>query len=149
MIRIATAILATATFAACDGPSDSGLVLESDFWVTACGADSTVSLDEEETVDGSPSIEFLSDGQVQGFTCCNSFFGRYTTRDSDSVHLIRITVEGMTLALCPHSDREQEYLEQLRHAKSYVVSSDRLLLMDSTGSLALTFIPASKTQKKQ
>lgn len=149
MIRIATAILATATFAACDGPSDSELVLESDFWVTSCGADSTLSLDTEETVDGSPSIEFLSDGQMQGFTCCNSFFGRYTTRDSDSVRLIRITVEGMTLALCPHSEREQEYLEQLKHARSYKINGDQLLLLDSTGKPTLTFIPASTTQKKQ
>lgn len=149
MIRIATALLATATFAACDGPSDSALVLESDFWVTSCGADTTLLSGEEETVDGSPSIEFLSDGQVQGFTCCNSFFGRYTTHDSDSVHLIRITVEGMTLALCPHSEREQEYLEQLKNVRSYAVDGQQLLLLDSTGTPTLTFIPASKTQKKQ
>lgn len=149
MIRIATALLATATFAACDGPSDSALVLESDFWVTSCGADTTLLSGEEETVDGSPSIEFLSDGQVQGFTCCNSFFGRYTTHDSDSVHLIRITVEGMTLTLCPHSEREQEYLKQLKNVRSYAVDGQQLLLLDSTGTPTLTFIPASKTQKKQ
>lgn len=148
MTRIATAILATATFAACNGPKDSALVLASDFWVAEYGTADTLPANEEEPADRPPSIEFLDDGQMQGFTCCNSFFGHYTTRDSSAVHLIRITIDGVTLTFCPHSDREEEYLELLKRARSYEVDRQQLKLLDGTGKTILIFIPASKTQKR-
>lgn len=149
MIRIATAILAAASFAACKNVGESPLVLESDLWVIRSGADSTVITEQDAVREGIPSVEFLSDGQLQGFTCCNSFFGTYETRDSDSICLIEITIEGMTLALCPHDDLERAYIEKLKRARSYTVRHKQLLLMDSTGGVTLTFIPASTTQKKQ
>lgn len=149
MIRIATAILAAASFAACQSVCESPLVLESDLWVIDNGRD-TIDLSEKDAIrEGIPSLEFLSDGQLQGFTCCNSFFGSYRTRDSDSICRIDITIEGMTLALCPHGDAEQVYIEQLKHVRSYAVRHKQLLLMDSTGSVTLKFIPASTTQKQQ
>lgn len=129
---------------ACENTPNLGLVLESDLWVTNCDA-----ADDSRTADGSPSIVFLSDGQLQGYTCCNSFFGSYATRDSDSVHRIKITIEGMTLTLCPHREQEQIYIEKLRKIDSYTVSKDQLMLLDSTGHVMLTFTPASRTQKKK
>ncbi|WP_298065124.1 META domain-containing protein [uncultured Rikenella sp.] len=149
MTRIATAILAAVSFAACQGTCESPLVLEGDLWVVDSGQD-TVALSQQETLrEGIPSIEFLSDGQLQGFTCCNSFWGSYRTRDSDSVCRIDMTIEGMTLALCPHSDAEHAYIEKLKQVRSYAVRHNRLLLMDSTGSVTLRLIPASTTQKQQ
>lgn len=148
MIRIATAILAAASLAACKSVSESPLVLDSDIWVVPDAADSSSMLKGESLREGSPSIEFLSDGQVQGFTCCNSYFGSYTTKENDSVRRIDITIEGMTLALCPHGDVEREYIEKLKEVRSYAVRHKHLLLMDSTGEVTLMFIPASMTQKK-
>lgn len=149
MIRIATAILAAASFAACKGACESPLVLESDLWVID-GGRNTIDISEQEAIrEGIPSIEFLSDGQLQGFTCCNSFFGSYRTRDSDSVCRIDITIEGMTLSLCPHDDGERTYIEKLKRVRSYAVCPEQLLLMDSSGAVMLKFIPASTTQKQQ
>lgn len=148
MIRIATAILAAAFFAACKSVSESPLVLDCDLWVVPNAADSSSMLKGESLREGSLSIEFLNDGQVQGFTCCNSYFGSYTTNKNDSVCRINITIEGMTLALCPHGDLEREYIEKLKEVRSYAVRHKQLLLMDSTGEVTLRFIPASMTQKK-
>lgn len=144
MIRIATAILATFTLTGCQSTSESPLVLDSDLWVTECVSDTSLVPGEDST----PSIEFFSDGQLQGLTCCNSFFGSYSTRDSSGVSLISISIEGMTLSLCPHSDREQAYIERLRNTRSYAVGDRKLDLMDSAGQVVLTFIPASTVQKK-
>lgn len=148
MIRIATAFLASVSLTGCGSAGDSPLVLESDLWMTECGADSVWVQGPDGQTDGAPSLEFLSDGQLQGFTCCNSFFGRYTTQDKELPHGIAITLEGMTLSLCPHSDREQAYIEKLKQARSYAVESGQLRLMDSTGAVTLQFRPASTIQKK-
>lgn len=148
MIRIATAILAAASLAACRSVSESPLVLDSDLWVARSSADTAgMRIRDRAGNDPPPSIEFLTDGQVQGFTSCNSFFGSYTTKETDSTDRIEITIEGMTLALCPDNDLEQEYIERLKKVRSYEVRDMQLLLMDSTGAVTLTFIPASTIQK--
>ncbi len=148
MIRIATAILTAAFLAACKSVSESPLVLDCDLWVVPNTTDSSSTPKGESMREGSLSIEFLNDGQVQGFTCCNSYFGSYTTNESDSVRRINITIEGMTLALCPHGDLEREYIEKLKEVRSYAVCHKQLMMMDSTGEVTLRFIPASMTQKK-
>ncbi|HJE87451.1 META domain-containing protein [Rikenella microfusus] len=149
MLRIATAILAALSVTACTGVGESPLVLESDLWVALGSADSSGSRATDSTGSESPpSVEFLSDGQLQGFTSCNTFFGSYTTKETDSVSQITITIEGMTLALCPDDVREQDYVEKLRNARRYTVRHRQLLLMDSTGTVVLTFVPASTIQKR-
>lgn len=145
MIRFATAFLASVSLTGCESTSETPLVLESDLWVTTCGITDTTKMPGD---DGTPSVEFLSDGQIQGFTCCNSFFGSYSTRDSSGVNLIDISVEGMTLSLCPHSDQEQVFIEKLRNAQTYAVTDNHLNLKDNTGEVTLTFITASTIQKK-
>lgn len=148
MLRIATAILAAFSVTACTGVGESPLVLDSDIWVALGNADSTGSRTTDRIGDRPPpSVEFLSDGQLQGFTSCNGFFGSYTTNETDSVSQITIAIEGMTLALCPDDVREQEYVEKLRNARRYTVRHRQLLLMDSTGTVVLTFVPASTIQK--
>lgn len=148
MFRIATAILAAVSFAACRSTGESPLVLDSDIWVALNDPDSTGRMNPERN-HPLPSIEFLNDGRLTGHTSCNSFFGSYTTRKTDSVSQIEITIDGMTLALCPNSEWEQEYIEKLKKTCGYMVRDRQLLLLDSTGTAILMFVPASTTQKKQ
>ncbi|MDE5944960.1 MAG: META domain-containing protein [Rikenella sp.] len=147
MIRFATAIfLSAALFTTCRNVGRSPLVLESDIWV-AIDSDSVRISDPAGSDSARPSLEFFSDGQLTGYTSCNSFFGNYTTWKADSIARIDITIEGITMALCPDNLIEHEYVDRLDRAFSYTVRDRRLSLRDSTGATLLLFVPASETHK--
>lgn len=149
MIRFATAILLSAAlFTTCRNVGRSPLVLESDIWVATegLGGDS-VPMADPNRYESRPSLEFFSDGQLTGYTTCNSFFGNYATWKTDSIARIDITIEGITMALCPDNVVEHEYVDRLDRAFSYTVRERRLSLRDSTGTTLLIFIPASETHK--
>lgn len=145
IIRLAILLLAAGSLGACRGVPHSSLVLDSDIWVVV----DTVSFGNPSAGKAaSPlSIEFQHDGQLNGMTSCNNFHGSYMTRRRDSVAEIGITIEGITLSLCPDSEREQFYIEQLKRARRYAVSDQQLRLMDDKGTVLLMFVPATKTQK--
>lgn len=149
MIKIATAIFIAALFTTCRNVGRSSLVLDSDIWVAVEGVGGGDSSARAAGVtDSRPSLEFLSDGQLVGYTSCNSFFGSYTTPRGGSVARIDIAIEGITMALCPDHDREREYIDRLERVCSYTVCDRQLLLKDSTGTTILVFAPASSMHKK-
>ena len=152
MIRIATAILSAALFTTCRSVGRSPLVLDSDIWVAVEGADGdSIPLPaDRRRPDSRPSVEFFSDGQLSGYTSCNSFFGSYKTSPTGlpETTALEVNIDGMTMALCPDNETEQEYIERLRRVRGYTVSDHRLRMMDSTGMTVLIFAPASMTHKK-
>ena len=130
IIRLAILLLAAGSLGACRGVPHSSLVLDSDIWVVV----DTVSF-------GNPSA-----GKAASPLSID-FHGSYMTRRRDSVAEIGITIEGITLSLCPDSEREQFYIEQLKRTRRYAVSDQQLRLMDDKGTVLLMFVPATKTQK--
>ncbi|MCH5305924.1 MAG: META domain-containing protein [Rikenella sp.] len=147
MIKFATAILSAGVlFTACRNVGRSPLVLESDIWVAVEGVGGCDTAAERAgTTAPLPSLEFLSDGQLAGYTSCNSFFGSYSTRrNHGAADRIELTIDGITMALCPHSDTEQRYLDKLSRVREYAVRERRLQLKDSTGTTILVFRPASQ-----
>lgn len=147
MIRLATVVLGTLIMVACRSVGRSPLVLDSDLWVVV---DSSMEVAPTGGATASPlSIEFLNDGQLNGLTSCNSFTGSYMTSRRDSVNQLGITIEGITLSLCPDSERERRFIEQLNRTRSYLVRNGELQLMDESGTVMLTFVPASMTQKNK
>lgn len=143
MIKIATAIIVAALFSTCRSVGRSPLVLDNDIWVAVEGVGGDSAGGWSGTAGAKPSLEFLSDGQLAGYTSCNSFFGSYTTRRGGSAAQLDISIEGITMALCPDDEMERDYIERLGRVRSYSVCDARLLLKDSTGQTILVFTPSS------
>jgi len=81
---------------------------------------------------GRTFVRFQSDGQMNGFAGCNSFFGTYVASD--------MTIEtgqiGSTRMACPDDimAAEQEFLAALQSATSYRIVADKLILESEDGS---------------
>lgn len=148
MIKIATAIIVAALFSTCRSVGRSPLVLDNDIWVAVEGVGGDSAAAWSGTAGAKPSLEFLSDGQLVGYTSCNSFFGSYTTqRGGSATPRLDISIEGITMALCPDDEMERDYIERLGRVCSYSVSDARLLLKDSTGQTILVFTPSCAAYK--
>lgn len=143
MIKITTVLIVAALFSTCRSVGRSPLVLDSDIWVVVEGVGSDSAGGRSGTAGARPSLEFLSDGQLAGYTSCNSFFGRYTMRRGGSTGQLDISIEGITMALCPDGELERDYIERLGRVRSYSVCDAQLLLKDSTGRTILVFSPSS------
>jgi len=78
---------------------------------------------------GLPYIEFGSEGNLNGFTGCNSFNGMYNAKDS-----LVIKPGAMTKMYCPNIP-ESEFIQLLSQARNIDISEGELRLMEGTNEL--------------
>ena len=132
VIVIALAIL----LAGCSSGTSDSSSLEGIRW-------HLVALEGEQPLAGTapPSAEF-SEGQINGSTGCNHFFGGYEVSGSDmtisdvaSTEMACLDPEGLM-------DQEQAFLSALAAVAGYNLAGERLELLDAGGSVLLAFEPA-------
>ena len=90
-----------------------------------------------DVVEGDATAEFTADGDMKGFTACNSYSAGYSTRDSE----LRLDELRWTEAGCPTDAlfrQEQRMQDSLATVERFEVSGDRLTL-HSEGGQALVF----------
>lgn len=79
----------------------------------------------------------LQDGQVNGYTGCNDFFGSYTLEGE----ALRFSPLGMTKRACTdeRGPRELALVTALEQVTTYRIELNSLTLLDENGRLLLTF----------
>jgi heat shock protein HslJ len=110
-----------------DGPSLNGTQ-----WVL-------VALDGEPPLTGTaPSAEFSAD-QISGSAGCNTYFGTYeVSGDELSIGAVAVT-EMWCMEPEGVMDQEQAFLAALASVVDYRLAGERLVLLDETGGVILTF----------
>lgn len=109
-------------------------------WVLTSYADARGQLvDAATTTNSQASLWFLTDTQLTGSTGCNGFGGTYTARGSS----LTISQPSVNQMRCGGASDVQEpaVLEGLGRVASYAVVSGSLHLLDSSGSLVLSYAP--------
>lgn len=125
------------------------------FLVTACKKQENTKLTAQEwqlqemnglfaKPEKMPTLLFTDSTALYGFAGCNRFFGTYTTKGKDRLH---IELGGVTMMFCPDMAVEDQYLEGLKNVASYHFEKNMLQLKDSAGNVRMTFIP--KMAEKQ
>ncbi len=118
--------------------------------LAACGGEGSPLADTEwrlvalgnadapaEVVGGNATAEFTAAGDMTGFTACNSYSARYSTRDSE----LRLDDLSWTEAGCPSQAlfrQEQRMQDSLATVERFEVSAERLTL-HSEGGHTLVF----------
>jgi len=82
-----------------------------------------------------PSLNFLEDGKLAGFTGCNNFSGNFSLEGS----AVTLDPGALTKKACPGSD-EQDFLSALGNVNQLKVAKDKLTLFDGATEL-MSFIP--------
>lgn len=119
--------------------------------LTACGvngaAGGAASLEGEWmllTLNGAPLLPrstinaTFEDGQVGGFSGCNSYGGAYTVKGS----ALRFEELAMTLMACLDAgvmEQEQAYTGALSNVAKFRLAADRLELLDKSGAALLVY----------
>ena len=83
------------------------------------GSGDRLSLNEGETY----TIKFEPGKALGGTADCNSYFANYNAEDDGQLHVNSI---GSTRAYCGEGSHDKTYIEAVRTAMEYEVSSDRL-----------------------
>lgn len=86
--------------------------------------------------DRTPILVFAADSTLSGNTGCNSFNGSYSIEDEN----LHVSVEAMTMAMCPDNLTEQLYLEQLQMTERFAISSDTLSMLNAEGEKCVVLI---------
>ena len=93
------------------------------------------SLDLNQFSGGLPSLSFLDDGKLAGFSGCNNFSGNFML-ESDGLLL---DPGAITKKMCSESG-EQEFISAMKKVKDLKISKDKLTLLDGSTEL-MSFIP--------
>jgi len=131
----AALLVASMAFAACTSSSPSDLP-GSHWTVTSINGKTTEA-------EGTPTIEFGSDGAVAGTTGCNRYSGKVAV-DGD-----KITFQGIASTLIGCDDalgtQEQAFLAALDDAATWGIGSDGRLTIKGGGDLVATPTPQQPT----
>ncbi|MFC3415969.1 META domain-containing protein [Algoriphagus hitonicola] len=84
---------------------------------------------------GVPTLNFLEEGRLAGFTSCNNFSGGFLLEGTT----LELDPGAMTKKACP-GDGEQDFLEALGRVANLQISKDKLTLLDGSTEL-MTFLP--------
>lgn len=137
--RLIALVLLAATLMACnpaagDGTPTRTTALDGTEW-------QLVTLNEQAPLEGTAITATFAQGQVAGFSGCNSYFGSYTLRGS----ALQFQGLGMTEMACfdPEGvmEQEQTFLRTLGEVASYHLADDQLILRDAQGNGVLLFAP--------
>lgn len=88
-----------------------------------------------------PYVIFMDDGQVTGFSGCNSFMGRYGTVEGQ----FRFLSMASTRKACAEGTVELPFLTAMKLTVSIEIDDDELVLLNDKGE-ALAIFRASKSQ---
>ena len=92
-------------------------------------------LDLSQFSGGLPSLNFLDDGNLAGFSGCNNFSGNFTLEASG----LLLDSGAITKKMCPGSG-EQDFISVLNKVKDLKISKDKLILLDGSTEL-MSFVP--------
>jgi len=137
--RLIALVLLAATLMACnpaagDGTPTRTTALDGTEW-------QLVTLNEQAPLEGTAITATFAQGQVAGFSLCNSYFGSYTLRGS----ALQLQGLGGTEMACldPEGvmEQEQTFLRTLGEVASCHLADDQLILRDAQGNGVLIFAP--------
>jgi heat shock protein HslJ len=137
--RLIALVLLAAALLACnpttgDGTQTPTTALEGTEW-------RLVTLNGQAPLASTTITATFAQGQVAGFSGCNSYFGSYTLRGS----ALQFQGLGGTEMACldPEGvmDQEQTFLRTLGEVASYHLADDQLILRDAQGNAVLLFAP--------
>ncbi|REG85393.1 META domain-containing protein [Algoriphagus antarcticus] len=92
-------------------------------------------LDMNQFAGGIPSLAFLEDGKLSGFSGCNNFSGNFSLEGTG----IELDPGAMTKKMCPGSG-EQDYISALGKVGDLKIGKDKLTLLDGATEL-MSFVP--------
>ncbi|WP_339868546.1 META domain-containing protein [uncultured Algoriphagus sp.] len=92
-------------------------------------------IDLNQFADGLPSINFLDDGKLAGFSGCNNFSGNFMLEGSG----LLLNPGAITKKMCPKNG-EQEFISAMNKVKELKISKDKLTLLDGANEL-MSFVP--------
>ncbi|MEB2781905.1 META domain-containing protein [Algoriphagus sp. C2-6-M1] len=84
---------------------------------------------------GIPTLSFLADGKLAGFTGCNNFSGNFSLEGTG----IKLDPGAKTKKLCPGTG-EQDFLSALDKVGDLKIGQDKLTLFDGSTEL-MSFVP--------
>ncbi|MCE7054103.1 META domain-containing protein [Algoriphagus sp. AGSA1] len=93
------------------------------------------SLDMSQFPGGIPTLNFLEDGKLSGFTGCNNFSGNFSLEEPG----IKLDPGAITKKMCPGSG-EEDFIAALKKAGDLKIARDKLTLLDGTMEL-MSFVP--------
>lgn len=93
------------------------------------------NLDLNQFAAGIPSLNFMEEGKLAGFSGCNNFNGSFALEGTD----LNLDPGAMTRKACPGSG-EQDFMSALSKVSNLKIDKDQLTLLDGTSKL-MTLIP--------
>ncbi|RAI89982.1 META domain-containing protein [Algoriphagus yeomjeoni] len=92
-------------------------------------------LDMSQFAGGVPSLSFLDDGNLAGFTGCNNFSGNFMLEGTG----LLLDPGAITKKMCP-GNGEKVFISALTKVKELNISKDKLILLDGATEL-MSFVP--------
>ena len=99
-----------------------------------------------ETLNGNPPIEgstvtlIFEEETAGGSGGCNSYGGSYTVGSNSTLSFSELFQTEMACLEQGIMDQEAAYMQTLATAASYQATTDRLEIMDASGTTVLTFV---------
>ena len=93
------------------------------------------SLDLNQFTGGLPSLNFLDDSKLAGFSGCNNFSGNFMLEGNG----LLLDPGAITKKMCPGSG-EKEFISAMNKVKDLKISKDKLTLLDGSTEL-MSFVP--------
>lgn len=92
-------------------------------------------LDLTQFAGGIPSLTFLDEGRLAGFSGCNNFSGNFSLEGTG----VRLDPGAMTKKMCPGTG-EQDFMAALSKVGELKIGKDKLTLLDGPTEL-MSFVP--------
>ena len=92
-------------------------------------------LDLNQFTGGIPSLSFLEDGNLAGFSGCNNFSGNFMLEGTS----LLLDPGAITKKMCPGTG-EEDFISAMNQVKALNISKDKLTLLDGTTEL-MSFVP--------
>lgn len=92
-------------------------------------------LDMNQFAGGIPSLSFLEDGKLAGFSGCNNFSGSFLLEGTG----IKLDPGAISKKMCPGSG-EQDFISALGKVGDLKIDKDKLTLLDGATEL-MSFVP--------
>lgn len=108
-------------------------LLQSNSWALSSLMGS--GLDMNQFAGGVPSLSFLDDGNLAGFSGCNNFSGSFMLEGTG----LLLDPGAITKKMCPGSG-EQDFISTLNKVKELKIDKDKLTLLDGDSEL-MSFVP--------
>lgn len=92
-------------------------------------------LDLNQFVGGIPTLSFMDDGKISGFSGCNNFSGNFSLEGNS----INLDPGAITKKMCPGTG-EQDYISNFEKVADLKLEKEKLILLDGSTEL-MSFVP--------